>query len=1031
MEAYGLGPKAGPVYEELRRRILSGEYPFGSRLPPHQDLAAQFGVASLTMRQALAFLEREGLVSREPGRGTFVRDRRSVPRRRSRQVASTHSAAGVIVFGPDGIIQAATPAAAGMLGTESETLVGTGTFGSGTQGILNDSTRYQADIEPISLALTSRREVRDVAVRVRRRPGEEWAWLSFNAYPQMNQEGEVTHVICTVDRFSPRKEEGAADALAHIAATVTTGQPHSEGMRMLQAVFAASPVPMVAFDGSGRVTLWSAAAEKVFGFSEEEVHGRRYPLIPPERELEFQHMLTRLRNGERIEGLETQRLMRNGTYLDVSVSISPLYEEGRVTGGLAVVTDISERKRTERELRESNDRLSVVVNNTNDVIFTIDLEGNFTSFNRAAEITSGYSRQEIAHLNFVQILPPEFVDQVRFMIAQKLRDHRPTRYEIDIVARDGRRIPLELNTQVILDNGVPVGIQGIARDVTERRRAEEALRESEERYRTLVDNAQDIVYVLDERGHVLMLNPAVERILGYSLEELRGADLFSFTAPEDRTVAREMFISKMANGDPTAFRIDVLAKDGSRVALDINSRVITTADGSVRIQGIARDITERRTYEERLIHQTLHDSLTDLPNRDNLRDHIALTIDRVGREGALALLLMDLDHFKDLNDTLGHSYGDAVIQEMSRRLERICPGQAIVARLGGDEFAVLLPDAGADEAEAVARAALQSLQEAVDVDDQRVFLNVSIGIVLYPEHGEDAATLLRKAEVAMYTAKGAQEGIGVYAPERDPYTPDRLRFITELRQGIHNGELMVYYQPQVRLDTGVIEGVEALVRWQHPTLGLVGPDQFVSLSERTGLIRPLTLWVLDEALAECGRWRESGISWRVSVNLSAHLLHDAALVDTVLAHVERHGLQPRDLALEITESALMYSPDQALRTLARLREIGVCVALDDFGTGYSSLAYLSQVPLDEIKIAPSFILGLDLPSNEAIVRSIVDLAHRLKLPVVAEGVENRAILSTLREMGCNLAQGYYFCRPAPPSDVLEALSASPFPVTDA
>lgn len=1019
MEAYGLGPKAGPVYEELRRRILSGDYPFGTRLPPHQELASQFGVASLTMRQALAFLEREGLVSREPGRGTFVRDRRSSPRRRARELAASHASEGVLVFGSDGVIQAATPGAAGLLGADPERLVGSGTFSSGVPGVLNDSNRYQADIEPIALAISSRRPVRDVAVRVRRRPDEDWSWLSFNAYPQLDTDGTVTQIICTIDPLTAAaRDEQAAANLAHLAGSPDTEYARKDAGRILKSVLDASPVPMLTLDRSGRVTSWGAGAQRVFGFTEQDVLGRRYPLVPPERELEFQHLLTRLRNGETIVGFESQRVLRDGTYLDVSIHISPLLESEKVVGGLAVLTDISERKRTERSLREVNDRLVNVVNNTNDLIFTIDLQGNFTSFNRAAEIASGYNRSDIPHLNFQQILPREFTEQVRYMIAQKLRDRLPTRYEIDMISRDGKRIPLELNTQLILEDGVPVGIQGIARDITERRRAEDALRESEVRYRSLVENAQDIVYLLDRHGHFIMLNPAAERILGYTIQELADRDLFSLVVPQNRDLARGMYESKLSNGRPTSFQIDVMTRGGTLVTLDVSSRTLRGRDGELLVQGIARDITERRTYEERLIHQALHDSLTDLPNRDNLYEQIGLAVSALQANGTLALLVMDFDRFRDLNDTLGHGYGDAVIQEMGRRLERVCDGQGVVARLGGDEFAMLLPGAGPEEARDIAQQTLDSLQELVDIGEQSVFLNISIGIVHAPEHGEDAATLLRKAEVAMYAAKQAQRGVEVYAGHLDPYAPDHLRFITELRQAILRGELLLHFQPQVRLDTGEVKGAEALVRWDHPTQGLLPPDQFVTLAERTGLIRPLTFWVLGEALEECRRWRESGITWRVAVNLSAHLLHDTALVDTVVEAVAAHGLTPNDLTLEITESALMFHPEQSLRSLSRLQSQGVRIALDDFGTGYSSLQYLSQFPLDEIKIAPSFILSLDDPSNEAIVRSIIDLSRRLDLPVVAEGVENEAVLARLRDMGCLVAQGYHFCRPMPSTDLL-------------
>jgi diguanylate cyclase (GGDEF)-like protein/PAS domain S-box-containing protein len=413
-------------------------------------------------------------------------------------------------------------------------------------------------------------------------------------------------------------------------------------------------------------------------------------------------------------------------------------------------------------------------------------------------------------------------------------------------------------------------------------------------------------------------------------------------------------------------------------------------------------------------HQALHDGLTGLPNRTLLRDRLQQAILLADRDhSGLALLIMDLDRFKDVNDTLGHHSGDDLLQQVGARLRNTLRASDTVARMGGDEFAMILPTAGdADFAARVAQTLVKALEQPFTLDGHTVSIGASIGVAAYPEHGADAKVLLRHADVAMYAAKRAGVGHTVYSFEQDTNDPDRLTFIGELRAAIANGDLVLHYQPKISLRTSQCDRVEALVRWQHPERGLVPPDSFIPLAEQTGLIKQLTRWVLNQAIGQCRTWQDNGLEITVGVNLSMRNLHDPELVDLVAQLLKTHGVSPAMLKLEVTESAVMTDPKRALDTLVRLRAIGVEVAIDDFGTGHSSLSYLKQMPVEEIKLDRSFVRDMGTNKNDfTIVRSTIKLAHDLGLRVIAEGVEDQATWDLLVGLGCDLAQGYHMSRP--------------------
>jgi diguanylate cyclase len=435
---------------------------------------------------------------------------------------------------------------------------------------------------------------------------------------------------------------------------------------------------------------------------------------------------------------------------------------------------------------------------------------------------------------------------------------------------------------------------------------------------------------------------------------------------------------------------------------------------------------QRRTQHQAAdsTHQALHDALTGLPNRTLLRDRTDQAIRQADRELVpAALLLLDLERFKEVNDTLGHHYGDQLLVQVGKRLQAALRNVDTVARLGGDEFAVLLPRIEAAEgAVAVANKLQAALQEPFELEGLSLEVEASIGLALYPEHGTDPDELLQRADIAMYAAKDTHAGFVLFDPALDQHSPRRLALLGELRRAIEHQQLILHYQPKIHAHTGQVLGVEALVRWQHPEQGLIPPNDFIPLAERTGLIGPLTHYVLDTALHQSHRWRQAGHELAMAVNVSARSLLDLDFPDQVAGLLARWELPARLLVVEITESTIMADPTHALEILGRLNIMGVQIAIDDFGTGYSSMAHLKTLPVHELKVDRSFVSHMTSNTRDAvIVRSTVDLGRNLGLRVVAEGVEDVVTSQELDALGCDAIQGYYISRPVPPDDLIHWL----------
>jgi diguanylate cyclase (GGDEF)-like protein/PAS domain S-box-containing protein len=563
--------------------------------------------------------------------------------------------------------------------------------------------------------------------------------------------------------------------------------------------------------------------------------------------------------------------------------------------------------------------------------------------------------------------------------------------------------------RVMADIGSQIG------QFIERRRAEEELRRSGERIRAILDNVADGIITLDERLVIRSYNPAAERLFGHEAEEVIGKDFVRLIAepyrPEVKPQLRAYLRAQQGLFEMGSHETVGLRKDGATFPLEFNVGWL----GPQRlVLGSLRDVSERKAETEALQYRALHDPLTGLPNRTFLAERLEESIRAGEREmKPCAVLLMDLDGFKSVNDSLGHEAGDRLLQEVSQRMKSVLRKADTIARYGGDEFAVV-PWGATDVPRAVliAEKIVQAVGKPFTIDDQPISISMSIGIAVFPQHADDAEALTRRADVAMYAAKRARSGFSVYSVDQEGGdSGGRLPLIGKLRYAIDQFELVLHYQPIIAVADGHPTKVEALVRWGHPSHGLLPPDDFIPSAEQTNLIKPLTAWVLNESLGQVHAWSKAGIEVGVSVNLSARNLLDEELPDAVAQLLSTWQVDPGKLSLEITESSIIAA--EAEETLERLHATGVQISVDDFGTGYSSLTHLKRLPVQEIKIDKSFVM--DMATNRdgaAIVRSTIDLGHNLGLKVVAEGVEDAATEALLREYGCDFIQGFHISRPA-------------------
>ncbi len=666
------------------------------------------------------------------------------------------------------------------------------------------------------------------------------------------------------------------------------------------------------------------------------------------------------------------------------------------------------------ELSTSRIQIRALLEAIPDALCHVDSTGILLSYKSGIDMAQ---TQTLVGQNMLQVLPPPLSKQMSDAMqhAQETGEVQVCKYryrigEIDYI-RESRIVPNGKNEFLCL-----------VRDITEYNKIAQTLLASEHRFRALTENASDLVLILDATGIYRYASPSHQKILGYMPEELLGTSIFNLFTTEDLPAALASFTDSLKTNTMVRRKCRLRHSNGSTKTIEY---VGHSCFDDPAIEGFiinGHDVTERTVMEKMLRYQVSHDLLTELPNRITLLERLEQAISvakNTQRECCeVALLTMDLDSFKEINDTFGHHHGDLLLQQLGMRLRSVVTENDTVARLGGDEFALLLPISDTTRVEKTIAAIDAMLEEPFVIEDLPLQVQASTGVALYPAHGSDALTLLRHADVAMYTAKHAHLGHMLYDPAQDTYSPRRLALMGALRKAIPNNELKLYYQPKVEISTGKVQSVEALVRWQHPEFGFIPPDQFIPLAEQTGLIIPLTLWVLETAARQCSDWLRIGLELSIAVNLSMWDLRELTLPNTIGALLERYALPARLLRVELTESVVMTDVERTLDILNRLSKLGIQISVDDYGTGYSSLAYLKRMPITELKIDRSFVMHMvDTEADATIVQSTVAMAHSLGLKVVAEGVEDEKTWCLLADFKCDTAQGYYMSRPISAQDL--------------
>ena len=707
-------------------------------------------------------------------------------------------------------------------------------------------------------------------------------------------------------------------------------------------------------------------------------------------------------------------------YLSDKISGEPFSAEDEqiikaYAGSLALMLD---RRHAEEENWRLQNFLNSVVENLPNMVFVKDARDlRFVRFNRAAEKLLGYARDEMLGHNDYDFFPKEqadfFTARDREVLASgTLRDIPEESVQ---TRHQGTRILHTKKIPIADEFGQPLYLLGISEDITERKQAEA----QSARLGRILDHSSNEIYMFNaESLRFDQANQGALHNLGYTLEEMQALTPLDLK-PEIGAAQFADIIEPLRCGSQeiVTFETRHRRKDGSLYPVEVRLQLSRAEQPPVFV-AIIQDISARKVAESRLDHLAHHDSLTGLPNRtlfsDRLR-HAILEADR--RERLVALLFMDLDRFKLINDTLGHEVGDHLLKQVAERLSTCVRRSDTLARLGGDEFTLVLTDiAHVDHVARVAQKILDTFKQPFQIDDHELFITISIGITICPFDDKTMEALVQNADIAMYKAKEqGRNGYQFYTVEMNTKTHQRLDMETALRRALERNELVLHYQPQVDLMSGKIFAMESLLRWQRPGKGLVSPMDFIPLAEETGLIVPIGEWVLRTACAQNKAWQDAGFApLRVAVNLSARQFQQKNLIQTVSEALRDSGLAPHYLDIEITESMVMQNAAEAIKTLNELDAMGIALSIDDFGTGYSSLSYLKRFPIDFLKIDKSFINDVTTnPDDAAIAGAIITMARSLGMKVVAEGVETEDQLQFLRARGCDAFQGYYFSRPVP------------------
>ena len=819
----------------------------------------------------------------------------------------------------------------------------------------------------------------------------------------------------------PMFERGAFRGYRGIGRDITNVRQNARMIADLAAensALIANAVDLLAIlDEDGRLLRINQSASDVLGYAPDELRGRPYDdLVHPEdrpRAAMLGHYLRR--GGAVVREMAMRWVRKDGGTVHLSMSLRWLPAQRRV---YASARDVSASQAIQEELHKSRNRLSALVETMGDAFFAVSRDWRFTYVNRKTIAFVGRAQASLLGRVLWEAVPEllgtESLAQFRLAMETGRNSTFETAHRKTGTWHETRVYPHE------------DGLSVFFHDVTARTMAEKAIRESEQRLRDVIAMTPSGYLLADHAGRLLDVNPAFCAMSGYERRELLGVSLRTLLpdCPNDPALY-DGGAAGTVHGREAALR----HKDGHGLTVLLNANFGIDADGSpATMTAFLTDITGRKQDEARMQRLATHDALTGLPNRALLNERLQQMLAEAGG-GELAVMFIDLDQFKKINDSMGHEPGDKLLCQVALRLRAMLQADGIVARLGGDEFvAVAACPTGAASAATTAGRLLAALAAPFDLGAQEVFVSASIGVAMYPHHATTREGLFQNADAAMYRAKAAGRNAWCFfESEMSAQTRARMQIEQALHRALERNEFELQYQPRVDLRSMQVVGMEALIRWNHPQLGRVAPLDFIPIAEEKGLIEEIGAWVLQEACLQNGRFlRQFGRTLRVSVNLSARQLRCENLGAQVAAALDAAGLPPQLLELELTESALIEDMDVSARRLGELKASGVRVAVDDFGTGYSALAYLQRFPLDVLKLDRSFInQQIDGAGNANFIKAFIDLAHALNLSVVAEGIETAAQLAFLRRHRCDVGQGYLFDKPIPGEELIEKLRRYP------
>ncbi len=849
----------------------------------------------------------------------------------------------------------------------------------------------------------------DVEFRAQRKNGE-WFWAHDRA-------------VATHDQNGIRVATG-------LLSDITERKKAEESLLRLASIVEFSEDAIIGKTTEGVITSWNRAAEKMYGYTKTEVLGRNLSfLVTPERREEIRALIERVRAGHSVECFETQRLTKEGSVLDVSLSVSPIRDaSGQVTGSSAIARDLTPRKRDAEQLRLQAASLEAAAN----AIVITDYEGKIVWVNRAFTAMTGYSKEEVLGKDPRLLKSEEQPESYYAELWSTISSGKIWHSELVNRRKDGTTYTEEMTITPIAQNVGQANWShfiAIKQDITERKRAEEELYRAHQMLQTVLNTIPQRVFWKDLNCTYVGCNRAFAtdaglnnpaEIIGKSDFELAWSGTADRYRADDKRIM-EQGSTKLNFDEPQS------RADGSLLWLRTSKLPLWDREGKViGVIGTYEDITERKVAEDRVKFLAFYDALTELPNRALLQDRLSKALANARRQkDRVALLFLDLDRFKDTNDSLGHSLGDLLLQNVAERLKRCAREQDTVARLGGDEFLIVLTNVKEiADASVAAERFMQAMTAEFVVQGHSLSINCSVGISMFPEHGTDGEILIKNADAAMYSAKeSGRNNFRFFTEDMNAQGVERLTLGNGLRLALDKKELFLVYQPQVDIVSGKIIGLEALLRWQHPTLGLVPPDKFIRIAENSGLIMPIGEWVLRTSCSQARKWQDEGIpAVSVAVNVSAVQFRQEGFCQLIRKVLDETGLAPQHLELELTESLLLSSADVTLSVLQELKAMGLTLAIDDFGTGYSSLSYLKQFPVSKLKIDRAFIRDVAVnPDDAAITAAIISMAKSLNLKVIAEGVENEAQMTFLQAHHCDEIQGYYFSKPLAVDKVADKL----------